>query len=220
MENDSHDMVWKFKDIVAHEGPLKPTDPSYNGSPYNVFVVWEDQSHTYEPLHIIGANCPVVCAAYGKRNGLLDKPGWKRFNGIAKCEKKMSRMMNQAKLSSFRRSPVYQFGFKVPQSTQEAIRIDEENGNDLWKDAMKLETEQLQEYHTFTDYVRDAKPPEGYRKIRVHFVFAIKHDGRHKAQLVADGHLTETPIEGVYSGVVLLNRDLPRRAQSARNMGS
>jgi hypothetical protein len=69
---------------------------------------------------------------------------------------------------------------------------------------MKLETEQLQEYHTFTDLGRDAKPPEGYRKIRVHFVFAVKHDGRHKARLVADGHLTETTIESVYSGVVSL----------------
>ena len=43
MENDSTDAMWKFRDIVAHEGPLKPTDPSNNGSPYNVLVVWEDQ---------------------------------------------------------------------------------------------------------------------------------------------------------------------------------
>ena len=97
MENDSPDVMWKFKDIVAHEGPLKPTDPNYNGSLYNVLVVWEDQSRTYKPLHVISANCPLVCAAYGKQNGLQDKPGWKRFKSIAKCEKKMLRMMNQAK---------------------------------------------------------------------------------------------------------------------------
>jgi Reverse transcriptase (RNA-dependent DNA polymerase) len=46
--------------------------------------------------------------------------------------------------------------------------------------------------------------PEGYKKIRVHLVFDVKHDGRHKARLVADGHLTEEPVEDVYSGVVSL----------------
>ena len=32
--------------------------------------------------------------------------------------------------------------------------------------------------------------PVGYWKLRVHFVFAAKHDGCHKARLVAGGHLT------------------------------
>ena len=31
---------------------------------------------------------------------------------------------------------------------------------------------------------------------------AVKHDGRHKARLVAGGHLTPDPIESIYSGVV------------------
>ena len=32
----------------------------------------------------------------------------------------------------------------------------------------------------------------------------MKYDGRHKARLVADGHLTPEPIESVYSEVVSL----------------
>ena len=35
-------------------------------------------------------------------------------------------------------------------------------------------------------------------------VYDVKHDGRHKSCLVAGGHLTDTPIESVYSGVVSL----------------
>jgi Reverse transcriptase (RNA-dependent DNA polymerase) len=35
-------------------------------------------------------------------------------------------------------------------------------------------------------------------------VFDIKHDGRHKARLVADGRLTDIPLDSVYSGVVSL----------------
>ena len=30
----------------------------------------------------------------------------------------------------------------------------------------------------------------------------MKHDGRHKARLVADGHLTDIPLNSVYAGVV------------------
>ena len=47
-------------------------------------------------------------------------------------------------------------------------------------------------------------PPKGYHRIKVHLVFAVKFDGRHKARLVADGHLTPEPIEHIYSGVVSL----------------
>ena len=36
------------------------------------------------------------------------------------------------------------------------------------------------------------------------FVFDVYHDGRHKARLVADGHLTKEPLETVYSGDVSL----------------
>ena len=47
-------------------------------------------------------------------------------------------------------------------------------------------------------------PPKGYHRIKVHLVFAVKFDGRHKARLVTDGHLTPEPIECIYSGVVSL----------------
>ena len=42
----------------------------------------------------------------------------------------------------------------------------------------------------------------GYKKIIVHFVFAVKHNLRHKARLVAGGHLTDPTMEGSYSSVV------------------
>ena len=35
----------------------------------------------------------------------------------------------------------------------------------------------------------------------VHYVFDGKHNGRHKARCVADGHLSDTPVDSVYSGV-------------------
>jgi hypothetical protein len=49
-----------------------------------------------------------------------------------------------------------------------------------------------------------ASPPTAYKKIRTHLVYDCKHDGRHKARIGADGHLTDIPLESMYSGVVSL----------------
>ena len=61
---DPADKLWHFKDIIAHEGPLTPNDPSYKGSSNNVLVAWEDGSQTFEPLNVIGTDSPVACALY------------------------------------------------------------------------------------------------------------------------------------------------------------
>lgn len=83
------------------------------------------------------------------------------------------------------------------------MELDAEKGNTLWKEAEDKELTQIDEYNTFLDKCKGYKPP-GYKKINVHLVYVVKHDGRHKARLVAGGHLTETPIDSVYSSVVSL----------------
>ena len=206
MRDEEHTTVWKFRRITSHQGPLKPDHPDYNGASYNVMVEWENGEITSEPLTVIAADDPVTCAIYAKENNLLDLPGWRRFKAIAKRQKKFTRMVNQAKLRSFNTAPRFKYGFEVPRNYNHAVRLDERNGNTLWQDAVALELQQIDEYNTFEDYGHKSKaaPPPGYKKIRVHLVFDVKHDGRHKARLVADGHLTEVPIDSVYSGVVSL----------------
>ena len=73
-------------------------------------------------------------------------------------------------------------------------------------DTNKLEHKQLREYDVFTDKGRFAKCriPRGYQLVQVHTIFDVKVDGRHKARVVADGHLTATSAESIYSGVVSL----------------
>jgi len=169
-------------------------------------IEWETGEVTSEPLDAIIADDPVTCAIYAKENGLLDTPGWKKLKRIAKREKVFTRMVNQAKLRSYNTSPRYKYGYEVPRTYDQALRLDERNGNTLWTEAIALELNQIDEYDTFIDkgHHTKAKAPTGYKKIRVHFVFDVKHDGRHKARLVADGHLTDIPLDSVYSGVVSL----------------
>jgi hypothetical protein len=149
---------------------------------------------------------PVTVAAYAKEKGLLDLEGWRQFRSRARRGKRMLRELKQAHLRQVRRSAVYKFGYQVPRTYREALEIDAKNGNTKWQDAVKLELTQIDEYNTFTDigHKDQAKIPRGYQKLRVHLVFDVKHDGRHKDRLVADGHLTGEPVESVYSGVVSL----------------
>jgi hypothetical protein len=108
IEQDGDDTtVWKYRCIKANEGPLKKSHPNYKGSLYNVLNEWENGEVTNEPLIIIAADDPVSCAIYGKKAGLLEHNGWKRFKSIAKQQKKLFRMANQAKLRSFCTAPRY-----------------------------------------------------------------------------------------------------------------
>ncbi len=70
---------------------------------------------------------------------------------------------------------------------------------------------QIEEYKVFHDRGRAryegnklVNAPRGYQQARVHLIYDVKHDGRHKARLVLDGNLTEVPVESVYSSVVSL----------------
>ena len=194
----------KFKSILSHQGPLSNDDPEYMGSKYNVLVDWEDGECTYEPLSIISADDPVSCALYAKENNLLDEPGWKRFKRLANREVSFQRMINQARLKSVRRTTRYKYGYKIPNSHEEAMQFDAENGNTLWADAEALEIEQLLGYNTFIDKGKGVPAPTGYKRIRCHMIYDVKHDGRHRARLVAGGHLTDVPLDSIYSGVVSL----------------
>ena len=157
------DPLFKFRDIVAHQGPLESTDPDQKGSKYNVMVEWESGEVTHEPLTLISKDDPITCAVYAKKHDLLDTTGWKHLKRYAKTSKRLTRAVKQSRIRQVRASARYQHGFQVP-----------ENSNTHWQDAMDLELTQIHEYKVFKD--------------------TVKHDGKLKARLVADGHLTKEPV--------------------------
>jgi len=71
-------------------------------------------------------------------------------------------------------------------------------------DAEMTELNQIDEHKSFVDKGVGFNPGSDHKRVRVHMVHAVKHDGQHKARLVAGGHLTETPIDSVHSSVVSL----------------
>ena len=206
------DSLFKFREIVTHQGPLESTDPNHKRSRHNVMVEFESGEVTYEPLTLISNDDPITCALYTKKHDLLDTTGWKHLKRNAKTSKRLIRAVKQSRICQVRASAQYQHGFQVPKDYNDAIRLNKENSNTHWQDAMDLELTQIHEYKVFKDTGKaqfhngKVVTPDGFQKIIAHFVYAVKHDGRFKARLVAvtDGHLIKEPVESIYSGVVSL----------------
>jgi hypothetical protein len=137
-------------------------------------------------------------------NDLLFLNRCKHLKHIVKHQQKPTRVVNQAKLQSFWMAPRYKYGYQVLRDYQHAKDFDLQNDNTMWQDATDLEMSQLEEYDTFKDLGYKASTTSAYKKICMHLVYDIKHNGWYKARMVADEHLMAVPVEGVYSGVVLL----------------
>ena len=128
------DSLFKFRDIVTHQGPLESIDPDQKGSKYNVMVEWESGEVTYEPLTLISKENPISCAVYAKKHDLLDTTRWNHPKRHAKISKRLIRAVKQSRIRQVRASARYQHGFQVP-----------ENSNTHWQDAMDLELTQIKD---------------------------------------------------------------------------
>ena len=81
------------------------------------------------------------------------------------------------------------FGYLIPRNYMEAMQFDKEDKNTKWYDAIKLEIESMQAYKVFKKlekaildkHKKVMNPPKEYHRIKVHLVFAVKFDGRHKS---------------------------------------
>ena len=136
-------VFWEMDQIVPHQGPLDSCDCSYKGSEYNVTIQWKNGEQSDEPLTVIGTDAPIPCAIYAEQNNLLDKPGWKRFKKIAKIQSKLIFDSNKAKIKSQFFKPKHKHGIEVPRHYNDAVRLDKQNGDTLWADAVVKEMECL-----------------------------------------------------------------------------
>ena len=144
---------------------------------------------TWEPLSNIIASDPYTCAVYAKEHDLLNT----LLKRHARTARRLIKTLKKSKYSQAKASRKYKHEWKVPRDYVHALQLDVQNGNNKWKDAIDLEIEQIKEYQAFKDYGKAVyekdkigNAPKGYQKIRVHFVFDVKHCRKFKARLVAD----------------------------------
>ena len=195
-ELDGH-QAWVFDDILDHRKKRGKIE---------LEVAWGDGTQSWEPLSVIAKDDPITVCDYARANNLLETPGWKRLRHHERQHKKkyirLSRMIKAYR--SFKRDNKVKFGIPVPNHVREALKFDEKNKDEMWREAIKTEMGQLIDYSVFKDLgpKEVAKLPQGYKIIRANTIFDVKHDLRRKARFVAMGNMTEPPKESVYSSVV------------------
>ncbi len=189
-----------FQKILSYEGPIRTTDVSkYKGCSWNVLLLWDDGSETWEPLNLIAKDDPLTCARFAVENDLLKKPGWKFLRKYAKRIRFANLALNAAKPRFDPNQIRYKFGVRIPRNCAEAKRLDEENKNTFWQDAIRYELDKLADYNVFKDNGNEV--PDGHIKIHLKWVFDVKADGRRRARIVARGDLTPSGEESSYSSV-------------------
>jgi hypothetical protein len=128
---------------------------------------------------------------------LEDAPDF--FLWVPHVLKKRSRII--AVVTKMYHKRTHKFGIEVPKSLDECVRLDKENDNTLWQDAVRKEMNNVRiAFNILND--DDAIPPT-YQEIRCHMIFDVKmEDFRRKARFVAGGHTIDTPHAMMYASVV------------------
>ncbi len=172
---------------------------------WEVKVEWDGHGFapTWEPLSTMRKADPITLAMYARDQNLVNTNGWKWARNIKVDGTKMIRTAKRiSKVKKKFGQIKYKFGVQVPRDAEEALKLDEQNGDKLWREAIDTELGQILEYETFKVLERGEEAPDDHTFVTLTLIFDVKHDGRRKARLVAGGHLTDPSTEEVYSSVV------------------
>ena len=174
---------------------------------WEILLQWKDGSTIWEALKDIKECYPLQMADYAIENGISNKLAFSWW--VPHVVKKRNRIISKLKSKYWVRT--HKFGLKVPKRVEDAIRIDKENGNHLWWEAICKEMRNVRAAFEVLEGSEKEIPP-GYQKIDCHLIFDVNmgENFRRKACMVAGGHVTDVPHSLTYSSVV--SRDSVRIA--------
>ena len=105
---------------------------------WDIQMQWEYQYTDWVPLILIKESNRFKVAEYAVANGYNNDPPFRWW--VSKVLKKRSIILTKVK-SRFRKPQKYKFGVQVPIGIFEAKKLDDDNGNTLWKDSIKKDME-------------------------------------------------------------------------------
>ena len=93
------------------------------------------------------------------------------------------------------------FGIECPTTLQEAMSLDNKNGNNLWSDVISKEIHYVRV--AFDIRGKEDTTPPGHKLIYCHMILYVKmEDLQRKARVVAGGHMTDVQPFITYASVV------------------
>ena len=95
-------------------------------------------------------------------------------------------------------------GIPIPKNGKQALEFDKSFGNNKWRDAIKKEIATMIEFKVFK--IHQERPQfsteDGWQFSPLHWVYAVKHDGQHKARIVIGGHVTDAEVYKTFASTV------------------
>ena len=164
---------------------------------WRLCVEWKDGSTSWERLADLKESNPVELAEYAVAVGIEDEPAFKWW--VPFTLNKRDRII--AKVNTRYHKRTHKFGFEVPKTVADALRIDKENGDDRWEKAIAKEMGKVR--IAFKILSPGESIPVGHSFIGVHMIFDVKMENfQFKARLVANGNETGAPASLTYASVV------------------
>mmetsp|Transcript_38133 Transcript_38133/g.53719 ORF Transcript_38133/g.53719 Transcript_38133/m.53719 type:complete len:150 (-) Transcript_38133:355-804(-) len=139
---------------------------------------------------------PVPLTGYARQRKPLEQQGWKWAKIIAKNENKFLWMLKSMKGTKKKSETTkFKFGVQMPRTcdTVGAMKLDKENGNNLWFKAQQLEATTVKKLVVFKIMPKNFDL-EGYQHVPLIYTFDAKFDGRRRARLVGNGKRTIGPL--------------------------
>ena len=160
-------------------------------------ILWEDGSESWVPLSTVKESNPIEVAEFAVARKLDKEPAFAWW--VPQVLRKRSHFIQ--KLRSRVSKSNLKFGLIVPKTVEEALKLDRDNGNKYWHEAIKKELKNvIIAFHLLGE---DESIPIGSKEIPYHIIFDIKYDLTRKARLVAGGHKNkDVPSHITYSSVV------------------
>jgi hypothetical protein len=102
---------------------------------WECLIQWHDGSATWNKMKDVKDSYPVQLAEYAVENALEQEPVFRWW--VAHVLKKRERIIKKVKSSCWAKT--HKYGFEVPKTYLDCIRIDKENKDTQWQDAVKKE---------------------------------------------------------------------------------
>lgn len=184
------------KDMYIKRGSNQQLRKTTKG--WSLCVEWKDGSTSWERLADLKESNPVEIADYAVAHGLDSEPAFAWW--VPFTLKRRNRIIAAVNKRYHKRT--HKFGIEIPKTYEDCVRIDKENGNTYWQDAIRKEMAKVRiAFKTLGD---DEQVPPTFQQMRCHMVYDVKMENfQRKARLVAGGHMTEvTSATMTYASVV------------------
>ena len=163
---------------------------------WKFLIEWDNGSRTWMDLKDMKESNPIEVAEYAVARKIDDEPAFEWW--VPYALRKRDVIVSAVK--SRMRKKTHKYGIEIPKSVEDAYRLDRENGNTFWADALSKEMGNVG--IAFEILSPGERAPPGWTKASGHTIFDVKMDFTRKARWVKDGHRTPDSKTSSYAGVV------------------